>query len=404
MASRFTLARVGAAVLGASAALMLSALPATAAGGPTTAHPDPSGDLYQGSVVLTGGREEPTTLIALKSSTGPEIFTYCVEIKVSEGGPTTTMVQVNWTDYPDQSAAFNTNKDKINWILHNSFPTLSAADLSKAAHTPTTLTKQQAVEGTQAAIWHESDSVNLDLNNPKNGANVKALYSYLVGNTATLPQPPANPTLAITSPSSTTGTAGSRIGPFVVDTNLQALSLTSQVPQGVTVVAVDANGASVSPTQITNGTKIYFRTSSGIAAGSGTFTLQGDAQAGQLFVSQDVADAAAKPGGVKQNCKHGGAHQSLIVAQSTSTTKSAGAKWTVATVPTTTTTPSTTTPSTTAGSVAAPTTTVPAVVNTSGSSPLPYTGVNIIAPVALAVVLIGAGGAFLLIQRRRKRA
>jgi hypothetical protein len=42
------------------------------------------------------------------------------------------------------------------------------------------------------------------------------------------------------------------------------------------------------------------------------------------------------------------------------------------------------------------------VANT-GSS-LPFTGVNVLAPVGLAVVLIAAGGTFLLLQRRRKRA
>jgi TQXA domain-containing protein len=411
MATRLTLARVGAAVLGAAAALTLSALPASAADGTSTvANPNPHGDKYVGSVWLTGHKRENTALIALTpKGGGTDILTYCVEIKVQEGGKTVDMVQVPWTDYPDQKAAFNTNRDTINWILHNSFPTLGVAALSQAAHTPTTLSPQEAVEGTQAAIWHESDGVSLDTK--QNDANVDKLYAYLTGSQATLPQPVLNPSVSITPPASTSAVAGDRIGPFTVTTNLKALRLASTVSSGVTVTAVDSQGKTVAAADITNGTKIYFNTSSGVSSGEGSFSVSApDAQLGELFVGKDVSDAAKKPGGVRQNCKQHG-YQSLIVAQSVSVMATGKASWSAKTVttttPTGTTTTGTTTPTTgTTTPTVAGTSTTPAPVAGSGAGngQLPFTGVNLIWPVALAVVLIGGGAAFLLLQRRRKRA
>jgi TQXA domain-containing protein len=419
MSNRLTLARVGAvAVVAASATLVLSALPAAAANGPagnspnanalTTASPDHSGDEYRGAVSLQGRGSEPTALIALKpKGGGPDILTYCVEINVGEGGSSAKMVQVPWTDYPDQSSAFDKNRDKINWVLHNSFPTLDVDALSAAAKTPTTLKPEEAVEGTQAAIWNLSDGTKLDKHND---AAVTALYTYLLANATALPQPTATPTLSIDSPSSTSAETGGKIGPFVVDTNLQLLALTAQVPPGVTVTAQDAQGNPVDLSKIVNGTKVWFNPASGISPGNGTFTVSGDLQLGQLYVGKDVADKAKLPGGIRKNCK-GATMQSLIVAQSTSLSKSATASWTAptqsSTPPTTTTTapPTTTstTPTTSSAVVVPPTTTsTPVVANTSNS--LPFTGVNVLAPVGLAVVLIGAGGAFLILQRRRKRA
>jgi TQXA domain-containing protein len=426
MANRLTVARVGAAVLAASAALVLSsALPANADNGPSgngpsadpsvTASPDPSGDPKEtkGNVWLKGRGEEPTVLIALKAKDGTEILTYCVEININEGGRRTTMVQVPWTDYPDQNSAFNKNKDKINWILNNSYPMLDVAALSTAAGTPTTLSPQEAVEGTQAAIWNLSDGTNLDTNNQHNDANVKALYGYLLSTATALPQPTAAPTLSIDSPSSTKGETGGRIGPFTVDTNLQLLTLTSQLPAGVTIEATDAQGNAVALNKIVDGTKVWFVTPTGISAGDGSFTVSGDQQIGQLFVGSDVAAKASLPGGIKKNCK-GATVQSLIVAKSTALAKTVTASWTVPVVTTTTTAPpsesttptgtETTTPTTSSTVVVAPTTTTapPAVANTSSS--LPFTGVNVLAPVGLAVVLIAAGGTFLVLQRRRRRA
>jgi TQXA domain-containing protein len=431
MASRLNLARVGAAVLAVSAVLLIATLPATAAT-PAAKPKAPAAttvtkvtidggrngqnDKDWGSVDLVGLSKAPTALLALKpAGGGADIFAYCVQINVDEGGQGVSMQQAPWADYPDPNANFNSDSGKVNWILHNSFPTAHVDDLSKAAKTPSTLTAQEAVEGTQAAIWHFSDNTTLDTHSPRNDANVKALYAYLVANAVELPQPKNDPTLGVTPPADTTGTTGTEIGPFVVNTNLQLIQLTPPtLPAGVKLKIVDAAGNPVDPNKIVDGTRVFFEVPAGVSAGDGSFTVSGGLQIGQMFVGGDVIKAAAEPGGVKQNCKKASI-QTLILAQSPLLTAQGGAHW-VAPTPTSTTAPPTTTSSagstttsssgpTTSGGVVAPTsTTTPVVGNTSGSAPLPFTGVNTLAPVVLAVVLIGAGGAFLLLQRRRRRA
>jgi TQXA domain-containing protein len=288
--------------------------------------------------------------------------------------------------------------------LHNSFPTVDVTTLAKTVNAAGGLTKAQAVEGTQAAIWHLSDGVDLNANG--NDASVVALYNYLVNNATSLPQPSSNPTLTVDAPGNTSGAAGDKIGPFTVHTNMGTVTVTGAVPPGVTIGAVDASGKQVALDQVTDGSKVYFDTSAGISPGSGSFTVSGDSQLGQLFIGKDEANTPGKPGYAKQNCKTKPV-QSLIVAQSTTLSQSEKASWT-ATVTSTTPPPSSTTAppsSTSTAPVVAPTTTKaapPAVKDTSGS--LPFTGVNVLAPVLLAVVLIGAGGGFLLLQRRRRRA
>jgi TQXA domain-containing protein len=423
MASRLNLARAGAAVLGVSAVLLVGTLPATAA--TPRAHPSATtvtkvtidgghngvNDKDWGSVDLVGLSKAPTALLALKpDGGGDDVYAYCVQIGIDEGGQGTVMRQAPWTDYPDPNASFNSDSGKVNWILHNSFPTAALSDLSLAAKTPTTLSAVEAVEGTQAAIWHFSDNTELDPHSHRNDANMVALYQYLVANAVELPQPPDNPTLSIASPSKTTGDTGTEIGPFVVNTNLQLIQLTQrQVPAGVTLKVVDAAGNNVDPNKIVDGTKVFFEVPKGASPGDGSFTVSGGLQVGQMFVGEDVAQAAAKPGGVKQNCKKASI-QTLILAQSAMLSAQGNAKWVAPPPPTTTTTatPTTTTttaaPTSTSPGVTPPTSTTPGVTNVAGSGPLPFTGVNVLAPVVLSVVLIGAGGGFLLVQRRRKRA
>ncbi|HEX9338543.1 MAG TPA: thioester domain-containing protein [Pseudonocardiaceae bacterium] len=414
MASRLNLVRVGAAVLAASAALLIGTPTATAAtphvkpkapaATPVTAVTvDSKNNTDNGRVDLVGLPKAPTGLLALTpKGGGPDLLAYCVQINIFEGNQNTEMRQAPWADYPDPTSNFNSDSGKVNWILHNSFPTAPRDDLSKAAKTPTELSPIEAVEGTQAAIWHFSDKTELDPRSSRNDANVKALYQYLVGSAVELSPPTSNnPTLSLTTPARTTGDTGSEIGPFVVKTNLQLIQLSEQVvPSGVTLKVVDAAGHAVDPNKVVDGTRVFFKVPAGAAPGTGSFTVSGGLQVGQMFVGDDVTQAAAKPGGVRQNCQRA-SMQTLILAQSSTLSASGAAKWVVTPTGGTTTA---TSPATTTAGAAAPTTTTPAVANAASSGSLPFTGVNVLAPVVLAVVLIGAGGAFLLVQRRRKRA
>ena len=52
---------------------------------------------------------------------------YCVEIHTSIDREH-AMVEQPWDEYPNADSPFNQNRDKINWILHNGFPVMSADD------------------------------------------------------------------------------------------------------------------------------------------------------------------------------------------------------------------------------------------------------------------------------------
>ncbi|HEX3787497.1 MAG TPA: thioester domain-containing protein [Pseudonocardiaceae bacterium] len=440
MASRLNLARMGAAVLGATTALMLSvALPANAAsthgdsnasgGAGTSATVAPQSDIWGGKVMESfpeNGKNQSesaqTALIALKLANGKLAYTYCVELTVSlKNG---TMQQTGWDSYPDKSAPFNTNNTKINWILHHSYPVVQdLGALATSAGVSGKLSSTDAITATQAAIWHYSDNATLGLSSAD--AAVGALYKYLTGSQNVGQAQPAGsdtangtPTLSLNPTTDLAGNSGDKIGPFTVSTNFSQVELNAELPTGVALT--DASGTKIDTSKVANGTKIYFDVPAGTASGYASLTLSTPDTIGELFVGTAGTDnSGGRPQlqthGQKANCSPTVSTQSLIIAQAP-LSATAKVNW-VASVasPSTTPTPGTTTaPSTSTSTTPATTSTTPAVVAPTttdtittggGSGSLPFTGVSIIVPAALAVVLIGAGGGFLLLQRRRgKRA
>ncbi|MCP2164449.1 thioester domain-containing protein [Goodfellowiella coeruleoviolacea] len=409
MASRFTLMRVGGAILGASVALMTSALPAAAA---TTAHIDPHGGEGGYQVRLTKpGQEVSTSLIGLRVDGDKPVKTYCVELHVSVDSKV-GMVEVPWDKYPEADSPFHKNRDKINWILHHSYPSVQPAQLS--AKVGKNISSQEAITATQAAIWHFSDSAELDRGNatPRNpdaSGDVVALYDYLTGreNVGIGEQP--SPTLTI-EPTSLEGKAGELIGPFAVTTTAESVTLEAQLPQGVTLT--DGTGKEFEkPANNTYKTKdagtskadVYVKVPRDAKAGEAKFTIKADAKLdkGRLFVGS------------------GGKTQSLIVAlpQDVKLSAQATAKWTAGTPVTS---PSVSTPSSapsTSASSPAPSSPAEVVPSTSapvttsakpapaaggGNDDLAQTGASIFWPVVIGVVLVGAGAGALVLQRRRK--
>lgn len=404
MASRLKLARAGAAVAGASVALMMTAaFPAGA--DPVSGRVDSSGSTGGYNVNVGSGRyaDEITSLIGFELADGTKLQMYCVEINTRIDGKH-GMVEQAWDSYPNPKSPFNTNRDKINWVLHHGYPVQSTDAISKVlidqgVKLTNGIDKKEAISATQAAVWHFSDDMNLNEKNPfpegkgprDSRADVVALYKYLTGaaNVGIGDQP--TPALAV-SPTDASGTAGQKIGPFTVSTTGDIRKLTTELPDGVKIV--DANGAELTADTIENGTQLFLDIPAGTAEGAGKFELTATAgvDTGRLFVGEDYAN---KP------------TQSLIVATSEATeiVASAGGKW----APTAPPTSETTTPPATTTSPAAPTsetTTSPAAPapqpkNTSGD--LAQTGASILAPVIIGVVLLGAGIGSLLFLRRRKR-
>jgi len=396
------LARGGAAVVGASVALLMTAaIPAGA--DPATGKVDPESYVHGYHVNVGAGYDDMNaSLIGFTLTDGTKLQMYCVEID-TRIDKKHQMVEQAWDKYPNASSPFHENRDKINWVLHNGFPVVGAAALTK------TLTDQgvtlkngidekEAISATQAAVWHFSDGKDLSESNPlpkgpqSAKADVLALYGYLTGdaNVGIGDQP--TPALAV-APNELSGEAGTRIGPFTVSATGSVDELTTKLPEGVKVT--DKDGVELTAEQITNGTELYLDVPAGAEAGDGSFELTATASVdtGRLFVGENY--------GKKKT-------QTLIVAtaEKSEIVASAGGTWTETTTPPSseTTTPptsetTTTTTVPTTSSSAAP---APQPKNTSGD--LAETGASIFAPIVIGVVLVGAGIGALFFQRHRRRA
>lgn len=379
MTFRYRVRRGAALLFAAVAALLVTALPATAG----TAG-EYIGSTDGGDEVRIAGQRTWTSLFGIKLENGDTIETYCVELDV-ESWDGARLVESPWSDYPDQSERFNADPDKVLWILHHSYPSVALDALSDELGVE--LSKREAIAGTQAAIWHFSNGANLDKDG--NSEHVRALYDYLTGasNTGVQEQPAVS--LSI-SPAAVENVAGDKpAGPFTVDTTASEVELTVDGPDGVQIV--DEVGEPLS--DIADGTKFWLSPPADGKDGTATVKAQAQAevQAGRLFVGVQNRERPT---------------QTLIVAANTETAAKAQvrASW-VEHVPPPTTPPTTTTTTTTV----APTTnttpsnafTVPSTTPAPQGGSLPNTGASVLQPLGLGLLLVGAGIAFLLVQRRR---
>lgn len=357
-------ARACAVALGMSLGLSLGAVAGVAAADTTTGTVDPAGDRPGFTVDVGDGvfAALDTRLIGLRLGADTVLGTYCVEIdtEIDEREP---MVERPWAGSP-----FTENHAKVNWVLHNGFPVRSPAALTTAltgagAALTDAIDEREAVTATQAAIWHFSDGVDLDRDNPLPGSpagnanDVLALYDHLTGraNVGLAEEPTAS--LAV-DPRTVTGDAGTRLGPLTVSTTAATVAVTAT---GARVT--DADGRPV--TEARDGTDLFLDIPADAPAGRATVTLAATAvvETGRLFVGEDYDRAPT---------------QSLIVAQASESdlTASAQANWDDVS---------------------------PAAQGRSDSG-LAETGASVLAPVLLGSVLVGAGIVSVLFVRRRRSA
>ncbi len=389
MASRTSLVRVGAAVLGVSTALMIGVLPASA--GTSGAGNPQSGDGSTATFIGGDGRGTTVTMDKSPAEGGGSVTTngelnkiqivragfpdevtdaYCIDITTTLNGQAPLRAG-DWSSFIDRQGStfrdndkFHDNNKKINWILQNSYPAITdLPQLSKNAGLPDTISAADAISGTQAAIWHFSDAANLDTQGQD--ADLVGLYNYLTNAIGSANVGIDEGTISVT-PDKATGTIGKLVGPFTVSTNLTHLGLdVTKLPSGVTVV--NAHGKQLTGSDLANRTKFYLQVATSAAAGTGSVALSADAPSGMIFTADNS--------------------QELIAAGQTTKVTEVTASWTQAAA-TTPTTPSTGTTATKAGQ----------------QPGLAYTGVSATGPIILGILLVAAGGLFLLVQRKLKRA
>lgn len=303
-----------------------------------------------------GSAEHGTALLfGLRLEDGSVLRTYCIDVNTAavDGAK---MIEDDWANYPEPND-FRAQPDRVNWILSHSYPAIEdLATLTGQVPGAESLDREEAIAGTQVAIWHFSNGATLD---EDNNPDIIALYKHLTGSANTgLGQP--TPTLEI-DPAEKTGNASDKVGPFTLKTSADKADVKlSNAPGEVTLV--DASGNPLAG-QVPNDTQFFVKTPA--AAGEATIEASAEAEvlAGRLF----------RGDGVKT--------QTFIVADSTKTkvTDTAKASW-----------------------QAAPATTTPPAPGKGAGKQLPTTGSNVAMVLIGSMLLLAIGGALVLAARRRR--
>ncbi|GIJ36139.1 thioester domain-containing protein [Micromonospora sediminimaris] len=340
--------------------------------------------------LLLDGKVKRTSALAIKID-GKQLPAFCIDYH--------TNVAINgkyqegtWDESQVKNLA------KVQWVLTHGYPNadsaalLAAAGATVPAGTDAKVRRNLLYFGTQTAVWHFSDGIELGdwaagrgLINKQRYAVIKKVHDYLIANATDQPEPKAE--LSI-DPATATAKVGEKAGPFTVTG--PAGEITLAVTGGS---AVDAEGAPVTTTD--NGGQFWLTTE----------------EAGEVSVTASAADSVS----FGRVFLYTGpkAAQKLILGGSTGATVTAEAKATFTAPqpspePTTPEpTPSTPTespspeptPSTPEESPASP---APSTSPASNDGGLPLTGAPIITAIAAGLVLLVAGAVTVLVLRRRR--
>jgi TQXA domain-containing protein len=356
-----------------------------------------TGNAETGVQVRMDGANVGTNLFNLRLEDGTVLTSYCIDLET--GIRTSAWYNEDeWANYPGKGDF--TEPAKVHWILQNSYPRVSAAELAEAAGVSNRrFGDAEALGATQAAIWHFSNGADLTGERPD---GVREVYDYLVENAEDLAQT-AEPDASLSiTPDSASGEAGGVVGEFEIATSASEVPVTVEAPEGVELVDVET-GEPVST--VANGDTVGFDVPEDAEDGSATFSLSTTAtvQTGRLFKGED-ADTPT---------------QTLITAEGGETTVSASASadWTAGgEVPPTdepSETPSeqpseqpsaTPTPGPSEQPSATPTPQPSTPADDNNRPSLPVTGGALAGLVAAGVAALGAGGGAIYLSRRRKAA
>src|SRR5690606_3330673 len=230
------LSRVRSGLCAATAAILLAcwgpSLPA-AAESTSIARVDRNGTPGE-NVHLTNGESATTTLFELRVDDDTTVAAYCVDVSRNVDY-TAAYTMAEWPQLPGAAHA-----GKIVWIVRNSYPVLPLEEVAEHSGIDG-LSAEQAIAGTQAAIWHFSNGIQLRPPGfgDSGAAPVHALYRYLLDHGTPVAEPDAPLGLV---PTEGVGETSSSLGPLTVHT-------TGDAPVRLTVngigeaALVDADGS-----------------------------------------------------------------------------------------------------------------------------------------------------------------
>ncbi|MCX5067555.1 thioester domain-containing protein [Micromonospora lupini] len=332
------------------------------------------------------GKTRTTSALALKVD-GKLVPAFCIDYhtNVKLDG---TYEEGTW----DKSEVQNLGK--VQWVLTHGYPNADATALLAAAGvTPPAKIGQKRLDtllyfGTQTAVWHFSDKIELGdwekgLLARDQYAVIQGVRNYLVNNATDQPEPRAE--LSV-DPASATATVGGKAGPFTVKGPAGAITVAAT---GGT--AVDAEGKPVTTT--TNGGQFWL---SAEAAGTVnvTLTAQDSVSFGRVFLFTGAKKA--------QKLILGGSTGATVTARAAATFTATPATPPATASPTPSASPSPTTPSATPSESAQPASPAPSTSPASNGGALPLTGSPIAMAATAGLLLLAAGAVAVLLVRRRK--
>ncbi|GAB3449019.1 hypothetical protein GCM10027570_23080 [Streptomonospora sediminis] len=352
------------------------------------------GNAEGGHNVNIGGEKVGTNLFKLKLDDGTVLKTYCIDFEtdIRSGA---AYEEDAWENYPGKGDF--AEPAKVHWVLQNSFPTVDVAALAEQSGAAG-LDQRDAVAGTQAAIWHFSNDVDLG---GQNDAEVKKLYDYLVANAEEEPQT-TEPDISLSiSPASAEGKAGETVGKFTLETSAQSVPVKLSGPEGVKLVNPE-NGEEITG-ELANGAKFGVAVPEDAAAGRAgvSASISTELHMGRLFKGLDGKKAT----------------QTLITAESGKVSADAGVQvsWSEGSKPSPSPSPSETPEETPEESPSPSPSETPDTKPTPSESPsappaasdeddegLPVTGAALGGLVAAAVAALAAGGAVMYLSRKRR--
>lgn len=343
---------------------------ATVVGAAEGEHGSPHGTFPDGD----GARAYPGGLFEIEIDGSVEGKAYCIDIA-------TAGVSGEYTE-GDWATSGIDNLDIVAAILENYYPNGDGP----SGYTLTGTNAEKAM-GTQAAIWHFTNEFTLTDGSPNSAAVVANYEAILAAVEAGAISGTGEPsvTLSITPPGSTSGEAGSVVGPYVVNTTASSVTVTPS--EGVTIV--DSEGEPFTG-EIVDGTELWL-TSAGEGDGTISATASATATVGRVFLAEGQQSLIlAAPVTVQAEAEA----TVSFTPQSTTTSSS-----TTTTAPETTTTTVPTTPETSVPPTVPPTT-VPITPDEGEGGGLPVTGAQSLILAAVALLLVGLGVGFRYMSKR----
>lgn len=248
----------------------------------------------------------------------PDLWAYCLENQVSARTGLVGTVGDGGDFLGSNYFVDPAVQGKVLWVLAHSYPAVSLEDLAAAAGIAQ-ISRNDAIEATQYAIWRYTD-LDFDAAWAWETPDSEAAYWYLVnGANANPGMTPGDfeVTATVTAPGSAQ-TAGTLVGPFVVNTNQP--SVTVSVDPGVSVT--DASGTAVDLDAVADGQELFLDLRGSTAAGSATVRVvaEGSSSTGMVVSVPNV------PGGTPTAEDH--AQSIILVAPAASqTTGEAAVEW-----------------------------------------------------------------------------